>query len=105
MEAFFFFFRPGHARGTRIRRRLNPASFKGTAQRLRRTLRQERDGTGSRVPDGKTRFLTPKCDQRVIRRQEDEVFSFGHAQQQAVERITVGLRGFHVSQDVFVGHG
>jgi uncharacterized protein YoaH (UPF0181 family) len=39
-----------------------------------------------------------------VRREEDEVFSFGHAQQQAVERITVSLRGFHAGQDVFVGY-
>ena len=57
-----------------------------------------------RVPDGKTGFLTPKCDERGVRREEDEVFSFGHAQQQAVERITVSLRGFHAGQDVFVGY-
>ena len=57
-----------------------------------------------RVPDGKTRFLTPKCDERGVCREEDEVFSFGHAQQQAVERITVRLRDFHAGQDVFVGY-
>jgi hypothetical protein len=57
-----------------------------------------------RVPDGKTRFLTPKRYERGVRREEDEVFSFCHAQQQAVEWITVRLRSFHASQDVFVGH-
>ncbi len=57
-----------------------------------------------RAPDGKTRFLTPKFDERGVCREEDEVFSFGHAQQQAVERITVRLRGFHARQDVFVGY-
>jgi len=36
----------------------------------------------------------PECDERRVRREEDEVFSFGHAQQQAVEGITVRLRGF-----------
>ena len=56
------------------------------------------------VPDGKMRFLTPKCDERAVRREEDQVFSFGHAQQQAVERITVRLRSFHTGQDVFVGY-
>jgi hypothetical protein len=56
------------------------------------------------VPDGKTRFLTPKCDERGVRREEDEVFSFGHTQQQPGEWITVRLRSFHAGQDVFVGY-
>jgi hypothetical protein len=34
-----------------------------------------------RVPDGKARLLTSHCDERGVRREEDEVFSFGHAQQ------------------------
>ena len=55
------------------------------------------------MPDGKIRFLTPKCDERGVRREEDQVFSFGHAQQQAVEPFTVSLRGFHTGQDVFGG--
>jgi len=57
-----------------------------------------------RPPNGKTRFLTPKCDERGVRREEDEIFSLGYAQQQAVERITVGLRSSHDGQDVFVGY-
>jgi len=57
-----------------------------------------------RVPDGKTTFLFPECDERGVRREEDQVFGFGHAQQQAVERITVRLRGFHAGQDVFIGY-
>lgn len=69
-----------------------------------RGFRLQRFGRFLRVPDGKTRFLTPKCDERGVRREEDEIFSFGHAQQQAVERITVGLRGFQDCQDVFVGY-
>lgn len=56
-----------------------------------------------RVPDGKTRFLVPKCDERGVRR-EGQVFRFGHAQQQTVEAITVRLRGFHARQDVFAGY-
>ena len=46
----------------------------------------------------------PKCKERGVRREEDEVFSFRHPQQQAIERITVRLRGFHAGQDVFVGY-
>ena len=57
-----------------------------------------------RVPNRKARFLTPKCDERGVRREEDEIFSFGHAQQEAVERITVRLRSFHACQEVFVGY-
>ena len=57
-----------------------------------------------RVPDWKARFLTPKCDERAVRREEEEVFGFGHAQQQAVEGITVRLRSFHAGQDVFGGY-
>jgi hypothetical protein len=57
-----------------------------------------------RVPNGKARFLTPKRKERGVRREEDEVFSFGHAQQQAVERIMVRLRSLHAGQDVFVGY-
>ncbi|HEY7388736.1 MAG TPA: hypothetical protein VH640_09510 [Bryobacteraceae bacterium] len=63
-----------------------------------------RFGNLLRVPDGKARFPTPKCDQRGVRREEDEAFSFGHAQQQAVERITVRLRSFYGGQDVFVSY-
>ncbi len=61
-------------------------------------------GKWLRVPDGKTRFLAPQCDERGVRRQEDEAFRSGHAQQQAVERIAVRLRGSHAGQDVFVGY-
>src|SRR5579884_2895142 len=57
-----------------------------------------------RVPDRKTRFLTPKCDERGVRREEDEIFGFGHAQQQAVERIAMGLRSFHDGQHMLVGY-
>ena len=46
----------------------------------------------------------PECDERRVRREEDEVFSFRHALQQAIERIAVRLRGLHASQDVFVGY-
>ena len=56
------------------------------------------------APEGKTRFLIPECDESAIRCEEDEVFSFGHAQQQAVEWITVRFRGLDAGQNVFVGY-
>lgn len=34
-----------------------------------------------------------------------QFLSFGHAQQQAVERIAVRLRSFHARQYVFVSYG
>src|SRR5262249_27709876 len=83
----------------------------GTSQllALRVTLRPDGQGVpvGARllrVPDGKARFLTSKRNERGVRREEDQVFSLGHAQQQAVERIAVRLRSFDAGQDMFAGY-
>ena len=62
------------------------------------------DGPPLCTPDRKTGFLTSECDERAVRREKDAVFSFGHAQQQAVERITVRLRSLKAGQDMFVGY-
>jgi hypothetical protein len=53
---------------------------------------EARFGKVLRIPDRKPRFLTPKSDERGVRREEDD------------ERITVRLRSFHAGQDVFVGY-
>jgi hypothetical protein len=77
---------PANSDFRKVQRKVIEKQAVGRLEPVRKSLR---------VPDGKTRFLTPECDERGVRREEDDVFSFGHAQQQTVERITVRLRGFH----------